>query len=68
VCHVPPQKFLLFLNMLEKNAARLVRKAGLGSTAQSGLPDWINTGLEAALPRFANGIKNQRCQSTLRPA
>jgi hypothetical protein len=52
VCHVPPQKLLLFLNMLDKNAARLVRKAGLGPTAQSGLPDWINAGLEAGLPRF----------------
>jgi len=52
VCHVPPEKFLLFLNMLEKNVARLVRKAGLGPTAQSGLPDWINAGLEAGLPRF----------------
>jgi hypothetical protein len=36
------QNILIFFNILEKNAARLIRKTGLGSMAASGFPDCVN--------------------------
>jgi len=43
---------VIFFNILEKNAARLVRKIGLRSMAVSGIPDRISARLEVGSRRL----------------